>query len=250
MSSILNVLVRKDLNMRKGKMAAQSAHAGGKLFLEILKKSENKLILSKNSEKQFLDFLSTEKNKVKIHMTMNEDTLNSELDKSKPFSIIVDNGRTEFHGVATTTCAAYGIFDNVDLTELYVPQTYGSEIIAKQIFVFSKENPLPKEIACELAVESCLKVLYTLMVETEYNGENLKCFDLSIKSAVNDWIKGAFGKIAVSTKTDKELDELSDILKENGFLFETLEIGKNRCIAIAPQYPSDIDPFTRQLSLI
>jgi len=250
MSSVLNVLVRKDLNMRKGKMAAQSAHAGGKLFLEILKRSEDKLFLSKAAETQFLKFLNTDKNKVKIQMTLNEDSLNSELDKSKPFSIIVDNGRTEFHGVATTTCAAYGVFEEIDLTELYVPQTYGTEIVAKQIFIFSKENPLPKEIACELAVESCLKILFSLMDETSVDGEIVKYFDLSKKNALNDWIKGAFGKIAVSTKNDLELDKIEQELRENNFKFEKLEINNNKCIAIAPQYPSDIDPFTRHLSLI
>lgn len=250
MNSTLNVFVRKDLNMRKGKMAAQTAHSGGKLFLEILTRVGNKLILDKESEAQFLIFLNSDKNKVNIHMTENEETLNSVINKSKPFSIVVDNGRTEFHGVQTTTCAAQGIFDNTPISELDVPQTYGTEIIAKQIFVFSKQNPLPKEIACELAVEGCLRILYDLMETTEYNDETLKCFNLENKSALSDWITGAFGKIAVSTKNDEELDVLEATLLNNNIKFKKMAIGNNKCLILEPQYPFDIDPFTRHLSLI
>lgn len=249
MSSILTVFVRKDLNMRKGKMAAQSAHAGGKLFLETLIRNENKLILSSAHEKDFLSFKDLTK-KVEIKMVDSEEALNSSLDKNRPYAIIVDNGRTEFHGVLTTTCASQGLYTVAKTTLLDVPQTYGTEIVAKQMLIFSKENPLPKEIACELAVEASLTVLYKSMKKEVIDNEIVKVIDLSSKNALSAWVIGAFGKIAVATKTDLELDELLTKLEENGMIVSKITRNGNSCLAVAPQYPSDIDPFTKELSLI
>ena len=46
---ILKIYIRDDLNMRRGKMASQCAHAGLKYFLDICNLSGNKLIMSHDS---------------------------------------------------------------------------------------------------------------------------------------------------------------------------------------------------------
>lgn len=242
---MLNIFVRKDLSMRKGKMAAQSAHAAMKLFLEIMVSENNCLVLKKEQEDAFTLFLKNPK--INIVMSKDENEFDNAYDKSKPYSVIVDNGRTEFHGVPTKTCAAQGIFENAVLNELHVPHTYGQEIKAKELFVFSKEIPLPKEKACELAVLSCLKMLYSQMVDNE-KGE--KSINLMEKSPLSAWITGAFGKIAVSTKKDEELSDLEALLSEKGFAVMSCESEGNKCLVISPQYPEVIDEYTRHLSLI
>jgi PTH2 family peptidyl-tRNA hydrolase len=132
---MLKIYVRADLKMRKGKMAAQSAHAAMKLLMEVMIKTKNKMILRHEEIKKFVEFL---KNPViEIVMVNSEEHLNLILDKSKPFSIIVDSGRTEFHGVKTVTCGAQGIFEDVALTEMEVPHIYGKDIVAKQVFLTS-----------------------------------------------------------------------------------------------------------------
>lgn len=106
------IVVRKDLNMRKGKLAAQVAHAsmafitrkmvgdeGGKGIYEIsLTPAEN-------------EWLASSFTKVVVGVN-SEDELRELIVKSQKSGItaheIIDNGRTEFHGVPTLTCAAFG----------------------------------------------------------------------------------------------------------------------------------------------
>ena len=106
------IAVRKDLNMRKGKLAAQVAHAsmafltrkmigtdGGNGVYEIclsaeenkwIHKSFTKVIVGVDSEQELLDLIQ----------------------RGRSLGIItweiVDEGRTEFQGVPTLTCAAFG----------------------------------------------------------------------------------------------------------------------------------------------
>lgn len=242
---MLTIFVRKDLSMRKGKMAAQSAHAAMKLFLEVMVPENGFLVLKNEQDKEFKNFLETPI--VKIVMSKDENEFDNAYNKAKPYSVIVDNGRTEFHGIPTKTCAAQGIFEKTALNELHVPHTYGQEIKAKELFIFSKEKPLPKEKACELAVLSCLKMLYSQMVQNE-KGE--KCINLMDKSPLSAWITGAFGKIAVSTKTDEDLKDLESLLSKKGFAVISCESEGNKCLVISPQYPEVIDEYTRHLSLI
>lgn len=242
---MLTIFVRKDLSMRKGKMAAQSAHAAMKLFLEVMVPENGFLVLKNEQDKEFKNFLETPI--VKIVMSKDENEFDNAYNKAKPYSVIIDNGRTEFHGIPTKTCAAQGIFEKTALNELHVPHTYGQEIKAKELFIFSKEKPLPKEKACELAVLSCLKMLYSQMVQNE-KGE--KCINLMDKSPLSAWITGAFGKIAVSTKTDEDLKDLESLLSKKGFAVISCESEGNKCLVISPQYPEVIDEYTRHLSLI
>lgn len=173
MSNLLKIFVRNDLKMRKGKMAAQSGHAAMKLFFEAMVQTHGRMTLMSKQHAEFLEFFQNPV--VDIVMVKDEEDLHAILAPLAPVSVIVDNGRIEFHGVATTTCAAHGIFTPCDLTLMNVPQTYGTEIKSKQIFVFNKDKPLSKEKACQQAVISCLKLLYNQMLDDGYGN---KYFDL------------------------------------------------------------------------
>jgi PTH2 family peptidyl-tRNA hydrolase len=245
MSNLLKIFVRNDLKMRKGKMAAQSGHAAMKLFFEAMVQTHGRMTLMSKQHAEFLEFFHNPV--VEIVMVKDEEDLHTILAPLAPVSVIVDNGRTEFHGVPTTTCAAHGIFTPCDLTLMNVPQTYGTEIKSKQIFVFNKDKPLSKEKACQQAVISCLKLLYNQMLDDGYGN---KYFDLFQKNALTDWIMNAFAKIALSTKTMAELDEVERQLKSAGFVVERIVDDGNDCLCVSPQYPDDIDPITRHLSLI
>jgi PTH2 family peptidyl-tRNA hydrolase len=93
------IVIRKDLNMRKGKMIAQGAHASLLAFLntksdlplqEWLNGIYTKICVSVNSEQELLDVY----NKAK------------ELGIS--CSLIQDCGLTEFNGIPTYTAVAVG----------------------------------------------------------------------------------------------------------------------------------------------
>jgi peptidyl-tRNA hydrolase len=241
---ILNIFIRQDLKMRKGKMAAQSAHAVMKLLFDVMKKISERMILPSIQKDELVKFLQNPQ--VKITMVADEAALNQILDKSLPHAVIVDSGRTEFHGVPTVTCAAQGIFSSCDFSEIHVPHMYGKDIKAKQVFVFNKDIPLSKELACELSVMTCLEFLNQKM---KTDGEQ-KYFDLTEDSAFVAWIVNAFAKIGLSAKTMDELNEVEDNLKANSITFIKKSIGANSCLCIEPCYPENIDPITGQLSLI
>lgn len=105
------IVVRKDLNMRKGKMCAQAAHAsmaallnagayqGDKFMLVLrtdaltkwLKGKFTKIVVSVDSEQELLDIYNqVVESGIKYH------------------SLITDCGLTEFNGVPTLTCMAIG----------------------------------------------------------------------------------------------------------------------------------------------
>lgn len=241
---ILNIFIRQDLKMRKGKMAAQSGHAVMKLLFDVMKKTSERMILPSVQKTELDKFLQNPQ--VKITMVADEAALNQILDKSLPHAVIVDSGRTEFHGVPTVTCAAQGIFSSCDFSEIHVPHIYGKDIKAKQVFVFNKDIPLSKEMACELSVMTCLEFLNQKM---EIDG-NENYFDLTQENAFVAWIVNAFAKIGLSAKTMDELNQVEDNLKANSINFIKKSIGGNSCLCIEPCYPEQIDTITGSLSLI
>ena len=99
------IVVRKDLNMRKGKIASQVAHGAMLFMLRRLQSDEldfsdtqlswmfgvfTKVVLGAESEQELLD----------IHTKAKTAGLESHL--------MLDNGDTEFHGQKTLTCIAIG----------------------------------------------------------------------------------------------------------------------------------------------
>lgn len=241
---VLNIFVRQDLKMRKGKMAAQVAHAVMKLLFDVTIKSKDEMRLLSTQTNELESFLKNPI--VKINMVSNEEALYQVLDKDLPHAIITDSGRTEFHGVPTVTCAAQGIFNACETASINVPHLYGKDIKAKQIFIFNKDIPLSKELACELSVITCLKYLYKKMQDDK--GE--KYFDLSQETAFVAWIINAFAKIGLSTKTIEQLNEITDVLDNKSIDYIKDNIGSNVCVCIEPCYPDEIDLITGSLALI
>lgn len=107
------IIVRKDLNMRKGKIAAQVAHASMKVFFDRIK--EDKIIISKAME----EWVEGSFTKICVYVESEEELLalyKKALDADIPCALIKDNGNTEFHGVPTHTCVAIGpdYIDKID----------------------------------------------------------------------------------------------------------------------------------------
>jgi len=111
------IIVRKDLNMRKGKMAAQVAHASMKVILDrmfkfdisLMRRHEWVLELPYDSPlEKWLGGLFT---KIVVYVESESELLELR-DKAKEANIIhaliTDAGRTEFHGEPTITCIAIG----------------------------------------------------------------------------------------------------------------------------------------------
>ena len=135
---VQKIVVRKDLNMRKGKIAAQVAHASNSPIMELLQQSlilMNRLPESTHNcrDSDYMKFVEkfhkynhivTEwkySGSTKIVLGCDsKDQLVELINKGKSLNIptypIVDYGLTEFHGVNTLTCCAFGPYyrDQID----------------------------------------------------------------------------------------------------------------------------------------
>lgn len=93
------IVMRKDLNMRKGKMVAQGAHASMKATLENL------------NHPSVREWLSGRFTKVAVSVDSEQELL-AVYDRAKEAglvtALVTDAGLTEFGGVPTNTCIAVG----------------------------------------------------------------------------------------------------------------------------------------------
>lgn len=115
------IVVRKDLNMRKGKMCAQAAHASVKSIMQLCSMKENRIVLDKGNVTQKLskgvaDDMFKWLNEGQTKVVVGVDSEKEMMDiyhlilqtSDVPVALILDAGRTEFNGVATYTCIAVG----------------------------------------------------------------------------------------------------------------------------------------------
>ena len=115
------IVVRKDLNMRMGKVAVQVAHASMKVILDWMENKdlimgngkvvgfEKKLIFLKGSPLE--QWLNGVFKKVCVYVNSEDELIKiygSAIEKGIMCSLIEDAGLTEFHGIKTKTCVAIG----------------------------------------------------------------------------------------------------------------------------------------------
>ncbi len=106
------IVMRKDLNMRKGKMIAQGSHAslGAVLWIQELRRNAPK-ILGERHEEAYLEWISGTFSKICVYVESEKELMQiyAEADRAGlPVKLITDAGHTEFHGVPTRTCLAIG----------------------------------------------------------------------------------------------------------------------------------------------
>lgn len=98
------LVVRKDLKMRKGKIAAQCAHASMSF---ITRRLQDNIALKLEQQ----HWLSTGFAKICVYVESEEElfaVFNAARAAGIEVHLITDSGRTAFHGVATNTCLALG----------------------------------------------------------------------------------------------------------------------------------------------
>ena len=113
------IVVRKDLNMRKGKLAAQVAHASLKVILDQMMTNHYTYgdrhwmdkVLSLRPEEPLSQWLLDKFTKIVVYVE-SEDAIHALANKchflNVPCAVITDSGKTEFHGEPTVTCIAIG----------------------------------------------------------------------------------------------------------------------------------------------
>lgn len=121
------IVMRKDLNMRKGKMIAQGAHASMGVLLYMMDKQEHTHFngvtpitrYTLDADGYVRDWLQKKFTKITVSVNSEKELLDV-YEKAKheglPAVLITDSGLTEFGGVPTHTCCAIGPYrrDEID----------------------------------------------------------------------------------------------------------------------------------------
>lgn len=117
------IVMRKDLNMRKGKMVAQGAHASLGAILDWQKWLNCKSPVDQHFAQRLLPavhhWIQNDFTKICVYVE-DEDQLMQVLERADDLGLltklIIDNGTTEFNGVKTPTCIAIGPdwIENID----------------------------------------------------------------------------------------------------------------------------------------
>lgn len=107
------IVLRKDLNMRKGKMVAQGAHASMKVFFDMMGAHDDGsyVIDQDNITDAMREWIDGAFTKICVSVNSEEELL-AVYERARsngiPASLIQDAGRTEFGGVPTYTAVAVG----------------------------------------------------------------------------------------------------------------------------------------------
>lgn len=99
------IVMRKDLNMRKGKLVSQGSHASLGTIMNYVK--NNQCSFPEVVE----EWLQGSHTKICVYVTSEQDLLDiaaKALIKNVNYHLVEDLGLTEFNGVKTLTCLALG----------------------------------------------------------------------------------------------------------------------------------------------
>ena len=126
------IVVRKDLNMRKGKIAAQVAHASMKVWFDRMiagfgiddstdSPTEYTINLESGLTPEMIEWKEDLFTKIVVGCD-GEEHLHLIAKKCEleniPYALIQDAGLTEFHGIPTYTCIAVGPADSGDIDKI------------------------------------------------------------------------------------------------------------------------------------
>lgn len=110
------IVLRKDLNMSKGKMIAQGAHASMKVFFDLMHmkgfwKDGRGDFEFTTTDKAMTEWINGAFTKVCVYVNSEQelgDIFNRASAAGLPTALITDAGKTEFGGVPTKTAVAVG----------------------------------------------------------------------------------------------------------------------------------------------
>lgn len=119
------IVIRKDLNMRKGKMVAQGAHASMAAILDEMTRMSDSMYLWYESqfdlESPIAKWLEGSFTKICVSVDSEKELLDvydTANDRGLICSLIKDLGKTEFNNVPTYTAVAVGPAESVDIDKI------------------------------------------------------------------------------------------------------------------------------------
>lgn len=246
------VYARKDLNMRRGKLAAQCAHAAMKLVLDMMTVVDGNYLMKKRNYSLYEQWV---KYGMQINVSFVEDmeAINDLISKASLHdqrrALIIDSGRTEFKGVSTPTCLGFlpenwemeesGFEEYIKLQKRFVDNNIPE---AKQVIVVNRKIKLTKE---EFASNVAQASVRALMKNAELYGDGL-IIRLEDGSPLLSWLAGSYTKIVLGV--DKPMNAFCEM--RDSKLIYTVNLGDLFCFASNAEFPEVINAVTGNYKLM
>ncbi|NSL89227.1 aminoacyl-tRNA hydrolase [Chitinophaga sp. Mgbs1] len=115
------IIMRKDLNMRKGKMIAQGAHASIAFLTRHAAVNGNQLQTTLRNPEEVSEWMTKGFTKICLSVDSEEEldrVYKQALEDGLNATLITDSGLTEFGGVPTKTCCAIGPNLNTEIDKI------------------------------------------------------------------------------------------------------------------------------------
>jgi len=115
------IVIRKDLNMRRGKQIAQGAHASMKVFFDRMEYCDHGDMKINNITPEMEEWVNGAFTKICVSVNSEEELLDiytKAMEANLPRSLIQDAGLTEFGGVPTYTAVAVGPADADEINKI------------------------------------------------------------------------------------------------------------------------------------
>jgi PTH2 family peptidyl-tRNA hydrolase len=115
------IVVRKDLNMRKGKMVAQSSHSSLAFLTRFSKIQDDTFSVKLKNPEEVQQWLEEGFTKICVSVDSEaelDEVYQAAINADLNVHMIVDSGLTEFHGVKTKTCLAIGPNNKEDIDKI------------------------------------------------------------------------------------------------------------------------------------
>lgn len=113
------IVMRKDLNMRRGKMISQGAHSSLAVFTDLLSESGGNWVIDIPPAME--EWLKNSFTKITVYVNSEKELFDKYFEAKNnniPCSLIQDSGKTEFNGIPTFTCCAIGPYYNEEIDKI------------------------------------------------------------------------------------------------------------------------------------
>ena len=129
----------------------------------------------------------------------------------------------------------------------------------KQVIVMRTDLNMRKGKMAAQASHASMAVILDMMECSYTELYERRQLTIPVGSALDAWLNGPFKKICVGIDSEQALNDLYDQVKAAGIPAAKIvdsgltEFGGEKtltCIAIGPDYPEKIDPFTKELKLL
>jgi peptidyl-tRNA hydrolase len=243
----LKIFMRNDLNMRTGKMAAQSGHAAMILVVNRFHEQGDQLRMSAEDVQDLRNFVQDSETETVLVAGHND--LEEGITAVGVHCRVIDNGATEFKGQKTLTCGGTGIFRTpVEHQPVSVADS-GAPSTARQYFLFSREGDINKKTTCAMAaIGTVLEIEKRLVEAGDGTGDCL--LPREGNEQFFEWILNGYPKIGLQAPTDDDLVALHARLEGAGLSSTLVIYDGHWMLCVGPEYAADLSPFTSQFKLL